>query len=169
MTKKILITFSLILLTACASPRKQKEARLEEQKRNAYSQTYCNYNGAYRKGYNDAQTQKPMSVDLEQNCVPERRTQVSTGYMDGYQAYIKSKPMEFNIGSQPQQQTQVTGFTCLESYGKKECGFDCKQAYGTIKCAKSAGENCVENAGNIYCGLNCQIQNNQVVCKQGPY
>lgn len=168
MTKKLLI-FSLILVSAC-STSKRREERRTEAKRSTYIESSCNYNSAFRKGYNDAQTDKPMSTDLEQSCDPTLRTQVSTGYMDGYQAYVKAKPMEVNVGQTgPQQQTQVSGWTCLESYGKKECGFDCKQAYGSIKCAKESSHNCVENSGNIFCGLNCQVQNNQVSCKQGPY
>ncbi|WP_437308143.1 hypothetical protein [Sorangium sp. So ce388] len=66
------LAFVLIGLPACAALQQQ------------YRDMYCNGDGAYRKGYNDAKEDKPQDTELVPLCLPEQRAVAGVAYTRGY-------------------------------------------------------------------------------------
>ena len=72
MTLRHLIAFSMLGATSCAAMM------------NSYRETYCNYDGAYKKGMNDAQSRQAMAQDFADPCFNEQKAQAERGYREGY-------------------------------------------------------------------------------------
>jgi len=72
MQNRHMLAFVLIGSTACGALEQQQRAM------------YCNGDGAYRKGYNDAKEGKMQDEQLIPFCLPEQRDAVGVSYASGY-------------------------------------------------------------------------------------
>jgi hypothetical protein len=74
------ITTSLFLLlmfsSGCSS--------LFEAIRKEYRNNYCNYDGAFALGVNDARENRSMRIKVAEDCDEQDKSIVSDGYRNGY-------------------------------------------------------------------------------------
>jgi hypothetical protein len=53
-----------------------------------FRDNYCNYDGAYKKGYNDSRMGGTMTEGNFQLCYPEQRAESEKGYREGFRAGV---------------------------------------------------------------------------------
>ena len=62
-----------------------------------YRDSYCDYNGAYKKGMNDARAGNPMDVSASRVCAPEQKSAADQGYREGYTEAVRSQPSSVTV------------------------------------------------------------------------
>lgn len=82
---------SVVLASLCGC------AAMEE----SYRETYCNYDGSFRRGYNDARYYRPMDVYESESCFPEQKAAADRGYSDGYRSAIAARSGVVIVPAQP--------------------------------------------------------------------
>lgn len=98
--KHLFVTIMLSLITGCAAMEKEAQDR------------FCNQEGAYQQGVNDAQGGQNMRADwLAYQCPSEQKIVVKKYYIDGYMT-IKNKPI-ININNN----NNTYGQSCLAKPG----------------------------------------------------
>ncbi|MEI6790376.1 MAG: hypothetical protein WCK42_04260 [Myxococcaceae bacterium] len=60
-------------------------------------ENYCNYEGAYTAGMNDATSGARMNNGLASLCPEVSKVEVQRGYREGYTNGQKSKPAQLNL------------------------------------------------------------------------
>lgn len=138
---KIYILMSLIF-ASCAG--------LQEQA----VKTYCNPEGGYQKGINDAREQKPMNNGFVQMCSDDVKGSVQTAYREGY-----TKGLELNKESTPQSVINVnfgsgSGTTSSRAYF---C-----EGHAFTQTFKSFGPTELEARENVK--TQCQAQYHEMHC-----
>lgn len=73
------IVVILLAFSACAGMQADWQAQ------------YCNHDGAYEKGMNDARSGGSMN-SISQSCPPETQAAVAAGYREGFTAGLASAP-----------------------------------------------------------------------------
>ena len=61
-----------------------------------YENTYCNPNGAYSVGINDAKNSDAMQANFAASC-PDNNMAINKSYRRGYKFGLANKPTEINI------------------------------------------------------------------------
>ena len=56
-----------------------------------YRQSYCNFDGGFKKGMNDAQNGSPMDANFSYPCSDVEKKDAEKGYRKGYQAGLPSR------------------------------------------------------------------------------
>lgn len=120
----------------------------------SWRKTYCNYDGAFKAGMNDARSGKDMNMSFSGPCNPQSRPDVERGYREGYTRGVCAGQ---GAAGGPEHR-------CIEAYGKKACGYHCIQGYGEVRCASQPHHNCVQAYGKLACGQNCRSEHGQIVC-----
>jgi len=145
-----------ILLSGCAAI--QQQAR----------QDFCNPEGAYAKGSNDAQAGQPMAANFAGSlCVAGQYpiAELNQSYRKGYQFMTRQQTQRqrgqitINTGRQQSQ------YGCLEVMGVKRCGYDCKQAMGKVQCASKPDQYCLSNPWMVACGYQCEDRFGTIRCQ----
>ena len=144
---RVAVAFLLVFCFSCASLRESFQAN------------YCNYEGAYSAGTNDANGGHPMSGAPAIGCPEESRAEVRRGYREGYSNAQKNRPVQLNInlGSSAKRE-------CHRNYGQEVCGYHCIEAYGQWYCAGQPTDNCIENYSKVRCGSNCRKDFGEIHC-----
>jgi hypothetical protein len=160
--KTLAIALSLFSLSSCAAMTKD------------YQDTYCNYDGAYKKGTIDFAEKGKMDPGSLYPCEPEQKKEAERGYRDGFRESRKaaepgSGNIIVNLGgrggtSATASSASGDGRSCVSAYGQKKCGHDCKAMYGKIECGRHPGDNCVAAFGQIRCGENCRESFGRIEC-----
>jgi hypothetical protein len=122
----------------------------------AWREAYCNYDGAYKLGMNDARSGKEMSGAVSMHCPLPGRAAVEQGYREGYTAGATPGAGGVALSGEPWQ--------CKSAYGQKACGYHCLTAYGNVACASQPDENCLQAYGQLRCGHHCRAEFGQIVC-----
>ena len=78
----ILMALALIGTAGCASLQQ------------AYQNQYCNENGGFEKGMNDARSDLPMNSNFFGSCTPESQTSAQNGYRSGYAQGLAARASE---------------------------------------------------------------------------
>lgn len=133
-----------------------------QQMQQQYVQGSCNKEGAFQKGYNDANQDGQMDGGWARMCPPESQTMVRQQYQKGFMNAQANKPVQINIGFGG----HGAGYMCKENFGKKICGYNCLEAYTKVRCAQQADHNCIESYGNIICGLHCREEYGRAQCDE---
>ncbi len=143
----------VVLLGGCASLRQAQRDAL------------CNYDGAYKAGFNDANERKPMDNEIEEICPAETRSEAGRGYREGYEAGLKQRTKDVLLSRIPGPNgAPPPGYECIELFDQKACGFNCIKDHGKVACAKKPEHNCVISFDDIVCGMNCRKVHTEVVC-----
>jgi hypothetical protein len=123
------------------------------------NQHYCNYEGAYAAGTNDANERRPMSGMPSMSCPEASKPDVLRGYREGYTNANRNRPaqLNINIGSSVKRD-------CHSSFGQEVCGYNCIQSFGKWYCGQQPTDNCVENYSNVRCGRNCHKHFGDIRC-----
>lgn len=140
---RFLLAFFALVCVSCATLR----------------ENYCNYEGAYSSGTNDANDGRPMNGAPAIGCPDTSKSDVRRGYREGYSNAQKSRSSQININIGTSSKKE-----CHQSYGQEVCGYNCIESYGKWHCANSAGDNCVENYAKVRCGSNCRKDFGEIRC-----
>lgn len=140
------------LFAGCAAMQKQ------------FVETTCNKEGAFQKGYNDAQNGSEMNNYWVGSCPPNAQDLSRESYRQGYMSAKSQQPTQITINTGAPGSND--GWACKDAYGEKKCGYDCKEGFGDVKCARHAGHNCIQAYGEIRCGLHCREDYGQIKCDE---
>jgi hypothetical protein len=103
--RTFVVTVVLASLCSCAA--------MEEN----YRETYCNYDGSYRRGYNDARYYRPMDVYESSSCLPEQKVAADRGYADGYRAAVAARSGVVIVPAQPVMAAPPAGYPAAPPQG----------------------------------------------------
>ena len=149
--KKGVVLFACFLLIGCAELHQYMV------------DNYCNYEGAYTLGSNDASADRPMSIHQTSSCPEESKSKAQQGYREGYAMAQKNKlsgtKLNINIGASPAGKPE-----CHSQFGSQVCGYNCIQSYGKWYCANQPNEFCIENYAKVKCGINCRANFGDIIC-----
>lgn len=119
--------------------------------------TKCTPTAAYNQGIQDGETQQMEDMDFGFFCSDQIKGAINRAYHLGYK-----------YGSQ-RQNSDGTGYQCVDSFGTQVCGYHCITSMGNTLCATTAEQQCITDGfGKIACGYGCVKTMNDLRCSHYP-
>lgn len=115
MKKLLLIGVLVLAATSCETMQKMNQER------------FCNYNGAYEQGVNDAQNGKQMNaIPYTMDCVGASKDEATKGYREGFMTIKTAPVISTNQNNVPKACHADIGKEAHESFCNRMNEFSCK-------------------------------------------
>src|SRR5689334_471103 len=137
---KLIAIYLALLFSGCASMQQY------------IHDNYCNYEGAYTVGMNDANSGAEMNAMPAAHCPEATKAEVRRGYREGYTNGNRGRS------------SKVYNKECHQDFGERICGYNCIHSFGHWYCADGMGDNCIESYGIVRCGSNCRKEFGEIRC-----